>query len=218
MRKKRTAFLLLTVVAAFLTPASLYAETKVWKWKDEKGGIHYADDFSKVPAEFKEKAKSQLIISPPSPKTSEKKEPVRAPYPPPRKKAEEPAKEIDSKTLSALKDMIEHLKGEVERDAEIIEMVSNIIAFSKFRELLKRDLPIKKKLLKALKEIENADLNKEIEGISKNIELETRIIETMLIGKYSARKSRLFRKSKNQIRKALSEKKKLVQDLSNAKK
>ena len=202
MNKKRTVIIFFILLVTFLCHASSDARTQVWKWTDNKGGVHYTDSISSVPFEFRDKMEIYAIyFSPPS-----KKNETVYTYTPPTIPKE------DNKSNLQLNSFIEHLAGEIARDEKIIKLSNNRIAFFTVRKSLKKDLPEKKNLLNAVRTGHWKIIN-ELEEISRNINMEDKIVETLLNGIYSSRKSFLLLRAKNQIREALPKKKQLIKNL-----
>jgi hypothetical protein len=228
MNNKRTVIIFFILLITFSYYASSDAKTQVWKWTDNKGGVHYTNHLSSVPSECREKTELYAVyFSPPSKKNEtvytyipptipkeDKKSNLQLysfsdavyPYTPPTIPKE------DKKSNLQLKSFIEHLADEIARDEKIIKLYNNRIAFFTVRKSLKKDLPKKKKLLNAAR-TGHLNITNEIEEISKNINMEDEIVETLLNGIYSSRKSFLLLRAKNQIREALPKKKQLIKNL-----
>ncbi len=228
MNKKRTVIIFFILLVTFLCHASSDARTQVWKWTDNKGGVHYTDSISSVPFEFRDKMEIYAIyFSPPS-----KKNETVYTYTPPTIPKEDNKSNLqlysfneavytyipptipkeDNKSNLQLNSFIEHLAGEIARDEKIIKLSNNRIAFFTVRKSLKKDLPEKKNLLNAVRTGHWKIIN-ELEEISRNINMEDKIVETLLNGIYSSRKSFLLLRAKNQIREALPKKKQLIKNL-----
>lgn len=235
MNNKRTVVIFFILLVTFLCYASSDAKTKVWKWTDNKGGVHYTDSLSRVPSEFREKTEIYAIYFSSPSETTNKNETVYT-YTPPLRPIEDnkanlqlysfneavytyippTSLEEDNESNLQLKSFIEYLDSEIARDEKLIKLSNNRIAFFTVRKSLKKDLPKKKKLLNAVR-TGHWNIMNETEEISKNINMEDEIVETLLNGIYSSRKSFLLERAKNQIREALPKKKQLIKNLKSKK-
>lgn len=191
------------IILSFITTSISYSDDRMWKWVDDNGGVHYTDNISNVPPKYRSSAEGLTIYSlPSSQRRSNRYTPPLPPISPPQK-----IKKLLSETdISILEKFINHIAKEVERDTEIIEMVNNEIAIRMTLGFLQRDWPIKNKLFKTLKKIRNLNISEQINWLSKNIEMEFKIVNTML----NPNNTFEFMAAKNLIRQAIPGKKNLL--------
>lgn len=73
-----TAAFTIIIIGLFITPFSAHAQ--VYKWIDDKGDVHFTDDYSSIPEKYRSVAETQQPPKEPPPAIVEKKT-APAPYP-----------------------------------------------------------------------------------------------------------------------------------------
>ncbi|MBI5183380.1 MAG: hypothetical protein HY999_03350 [Nitrospinae bacterium] len=86
-----------------------------------------------------------------------------------------------TKKIAILERSLSVIKKEISRDQEISSWVLNTIALTQTRELLKKDIPEKEKIIEDLKQGFPGDLDKAISLIKDSIEKEKRIVDAVPI-------------------------------------
>ena len=113
----------------------------------------------------------------------------------------------ETKKTSVLKEAVSVIKKEISRDQKISSWVLNPIALTQTRELLKKDLPEKEKILKYLKQKFTGDLDNAISLIKDSIKKEKKIVNTAPID-FSQQQL-----AKNTINKGIGTKEKILKIL-----
>ncbi|MFV1950766.1 MAG: hypothetical protein ACC630_02230 [Nitrospinota bacterium] len=117
-------------------------------------------------------------------------------------------KDIDvTKKISILENAVSVIKKEISRDQKISSWVLSPLALTQTRELLKKDLPEKEKILKDIKQEFTEDMDTAISLIKDSIKKEKKIVNAVPIDTFYQQIA------KNTINEGLPTKKKILEIL-----
>ncbi len=117
-------------------------------------------------------------------------------------------KDIDvTKKISILEDAVSVIKKEISRDQKISSWVLSPLALTQTRELLKKDLPEKEKILKDIKQEFTEDMDTAISLIKDSIKKEKKIVNAVPIDTFYQQIA------KNTINEGIGTKKKILEIL-----